>query len=328
VAKPIEIVRGAAAMETVALVGGTFELASTPSGAEVWQEGRRVGVTPYRVAEAVPGRHALTLKQTGFKDTAVALTVSARQSARESVALEKIGGAEPGQPWTIPELNLTLMPIAAGTFTMGDESGDADEKPLTRVTLTQPFWFGKTEVTQREWQAVMDGNPSNFQGENLPVEKVSWDEAMEFCQKLTARERAADRMPEGYAYTLPTEAQWEYACRAGTAGDYAGNLADMAWCSENSGKTTHAGGAKRANAWGLHDMHGNVWEWCADWYADKLPGGAVRDPTGAASGSDRVNRGGGWVDAAVHYRSANRGRDSPGVRFNDLGFRLALSVGP
>jgi formylglycine-generating enzyme required for sulfatase activity len=150
---------------------------------------------------------------------------------------------------------------------------------------------------------------------------------MGFCRKLTERERAAGRLPEGYAYTLPTEAQWEYACRAGTTGDYAGNLASMGWYKQNrnSGNQTHAVGQKQANAWGLYDMHGNVWEWCADWYADKLPGGSVRDPTGAASGSLRVFRGGGWGDGASLCRSASRSWGSPGSSISGLGFRLALS---
>jgi formylglycine-generating enzyme required for sulfatase activity len=257
--------------------------------------------------------------------------VRAKETARAHAMLEKFHGPEPRQRWTIPELGLELVPIAAGTFTMGSPASEQgrfdDEGPQPRVTLSKGYWLGKTEVTQREWQAVMGNTPSNFKGDNLPVEQVSWTEAMEFCRKLTERERAAGRLPEGYAYTLPTEAQWEYACRAGTSGDYAGNLDEMGWYGQNSGNKTHPVGQKKANGWGLHDMHGNVWEWCADWYGN-YPGGSVTDPKGPVSGSGRVNRGGGWVYSAQDCRSAVRGRSGPGNRSKNLGFRLALAPSP
>jgi formylglycine-generating enzyme required for sulfatase activity len=149
---------------------------------------------------------------------------------------------------------------------------------------------------------------------------------MEFCRKLTERERSAGRLPEGYEYTLPTEAQWEYACRAGATGPYGGdgNLNDMGWYNQNSGNTTHPVGKKLANAWGLYDMHGNVWEWCFDWYGN-YSGGTVRDPTGPASGSARVFRGGCWFQDGVGCRSAFRSWHEPGYRLFNLGFRLALS---
>jgi formylglycine-generating enzyme required for sulfatase activity len=173
----------------------------------------------------------------------------------------------------------------------------------------------------------MGANPSYFKnaGANAPVEGVSWDDAQEYCRKLTERERAAGRLPAGYEYSLPTEAQWEYACRAGTTGPYAGNgdLSSMGWYDDNSGSTTHPVGQKQANAWGLYDMHGNVWEWCHDWYGS-YPGGAVTDPTGASSGSYRVGRGGSWNLDAGFCRSALRIILDPSNRFINLGFRLAL----
>jgi formylglycine-generating enzyme required for sulfatase activity len=133
-------------------------------------------------------------------------------------------------------------------------------------------------------------------------------------------------LPEGYEYTLPTEAQWEYACRAGTTGLYAGsgNLDAMGWFTGNSGNQTHPVAQKQANAWGLYDMHGNVWEWCRDWYSH-YPGGSVRDPTGPSSGSVRVDRGGGWSSVPRRCRSAFRLGNVPGVRYLNLGFRLALA---
>jgi formylglycine-generating enzyme required for sulfatase activity len=250
---------------------------------------------------------------------------------------------------SIPDLNLDLVWMAPGSFLMGTPeqslimkwfylarekltklpnlgAGSDNERPVTWVTLTQPFWLGRTAVTQGQYEAVMGTNPSQFRGSDLPVETITWDEAMEFCQKLTDREKAAGRLPNGYAYTLPTEAQREYACRAGTEGPFAGDLDAMAWYNANSGNTTHPVGTKQPNAWGLCDMEGNVWEWCRDWYADKLPGGEVTNPMGPPSGSRRVFRGGSWVYDAALCRSAIRVDFVPRNRFNYVGFRLALSA--
>ena len=239
-------------------------------------------------------------------------------------------GPDEGQAWTIPDLGLELVPISTGEFIMGSSASESgrspDEGPQTRVTITRAFWLGKTEVTQGQWEALMGRNPSNFKGADRPVEQVSWNDAMEFCRKLTEREHLAGRLPEGFEYTLPTEAQWEYACRAGTTGEYGGggNLGDMGWYSQNSGNTTHPVGQKQANAWGLYDMHGNVWEWCLDWYGN-YPSGSVRDPMGTASGSRRVGRGGSWDYGSLNCRSTVRVGHDPGDRYFDLGFRLALS---
>lgn len=224
---------------------------------------------------------------------------------------------------TIDDLALVLAPIAPGTFQMGSNDGENDERPVTRVTLTRGFWLGKTEVTQAQWQVIMGENPSNFKGGDRPVEKVLWAEAMEFCRKLTARERTAGRLPDNYGYTLPTEAQWEYACRAGTTGPYAGKLDAMAWYDKNSGKETHPVARKQPNAWGLYDMHGNVWEWCLDWKGS-YPGGSVTDPTGASSGTYRVLRGAAWFYGAGECRSTLRYGNASDRRFNHVGFRVAL----
>jgi len=230
-----------------------------------------------------------------------------------------------GQSFTIPFPGITMVPIAPGNFTMGSESGKFDDgRPVTSVSLTQPFWIGKTEVTQKEWQTIMEYNPSVFKGEDLPVEEVSWDEAMSFCAKLTQIFRVNGGLPKGYVYTLPTEAQWEYACRAGTRGDYAGSLDSMGWYNKNSGDKTHRVGAKQANPWGLHDMHGNVWEWCLDYYADKLPGGTVQNPQGPRSGENRVWRGGGWRGPDWNCRSGARNGSIPSAN-SGLGFRVCLA---
>lgn len=200
-----------------------------------------------------------------------------------------------------------------------------------RVAISQGFWLGRHEVTQGQWTTLMGRNPSAFKelGADAPVEMVSWKDAMEFGRKLTERERAAGRLPAGYVYTLPTEAQWEYACRAGSNLPYAGELESMAWYgAKASGGSTHPVGKKAANAWGLFDMHGNVWEWCRDWYAEAyLPGvdgQPVADPLGPPAGAYRVNRGGSWRSSADTCRSAFRHWLAPNDRGNGLGFRLAL----
>ena len=227
---------------------------------------------------------------------------------------------------SLSAMGIDMIACAGGTFSMGSTRGGSREQPVRLVTLS-PFWLAKTEVTQAQWEAVMGSNPSYFKGGQLPVENVSWDDTMEFCRKLTERERQAGRLPAGTIYTLPTEAQWEYACRAGTTEDYAGGLDAMAWYGKNSGVTTHAVGTMRANAWGLHDMHGNVWEWCLDWYGPYL-GGRVTDPKGVPLGSNRVIRGGCWSIGAYGARSANRNFNVPGNRYDGIGFRPARSSVP
>jgi formylglycine-generating enzyme required for sulfatase activity len=200
--------------------------------------------------------------------------------------------------------------------------GTRSDETKHQVTLAKPFWLGRTQVTQAQWEAVMGSNPSHFKGKDLPVEQVSWEDAAEFCKKLNAK----GLLPTGWRWTLPTEAQWECACRAGTIGEHAGALDAMAWCDSNSDSKTHPVGTKQANAWGLSDMHGNVWEWCADWY-DNYPGDAATDPTGPSNGSDRVNRGGSWNSGGSFCRSAYRDGSLPGYRFRSAGFRVAAVPG-
>jgi formylglycine-generating enzyme required for sulfatase activity len=173
----------------------------------------------------------------------------------------------------------------------------------------------------------MGTNPSSFTaaGKDAPVERVSWRDAMDFCRKLTAREREAGRLPAGYAFTLPTEAQWEYACRAGTTGAYPGNPDAMAWTLGNSDGTTHPVATKQPNAWGFYDMMGNVLEWCYDWY-DAYPREPATDPRGPRHGYYRMARGGSWRMAAPVARSASRAGGSEGRLDYTMGFRVALSA--
>ena len=252
----------------------------------------------------------------------------------------------------------------------------ADEAPQTRVTLSKGFWLGRTHVTIGQWKSVMGRDVRGqlmhlidddalydlggkrqtirdymrFSRENaaqylanedadLPMYFVSWDDAMEFCRRLNALERAANRLPSGYEYDLPTEAQWEYAARAGTRGaTYAEPLNDIGWYAENSaqgydGKGLNVGAGaiggprtvagKRPNNWGLYDMAGNVWQWCRDWYGP-YSGGEVTDPTGPAVGSARVNRGGSFGSGPGDERSASRADNPPAEASAYRGFRLAL----
>jgi len=221
----------------------------------------------------------------------------------------------------VNSIGMKLVYIPPGTFMMGDSGGTADEKPVHRVQISKGFWMGQTEVTQAEYQKVTDTNPSGFKnGDNRPVEQVSWDDAMAFCQKLSAN--------EGKTYTLPTEAQWEYACRAGTTtrwafGDSESDFNTYGWCGMNSGSQTHPVGKKKANPFNLFDMCGNVWEWCLDWYGENYyENSSSVDPQGPHSGAFRVLRGGSWVDPPASHRSGIRGKRTARLGRHNVGFRV------
>jgi formylglycine-generating enzyme required for sulfatase activity len=214
------------------------------------------------------------------------------------------------------KLDLVLVP--AGSFTMGD----AIDKPAHKVTITKPFYLGKYEVTQEQWEAVMGSNPSHFKGPKNPVEQVSWDDCQQFLVKLNAKSGG-----QGSKFVLPTEAQWEYACRAGSTGKFCfgddeKQLGEYAWYKVNSGDKPQPVGEKKPNIFGLHDMHGNIWEWCQDWYGE-YGAEAVRDPSGPTTGSIRVYRGGSWDDGGRYCQSACRYLDVPGGRGYYLGLRVA-----
>jgi formylglycine-generating enzyme required for sulfatase activity/Leucine-rich repeat (LRR) protein len=228
-------------------------------------------------------------------------------------------------------VTMEMVLIPAGEFMMGSPESDgiaaSNAKPQHRVRITKAFYLGKYEVTQEQWEALMGSNRSCFKGPKNPVERVKWDDCQEFVRKLN--EKAGDT---GGLFRLPTEAEWEYACRAGSTtpwyfGDDESSLAEYAWYDSNSVETTRPVGQKKPNAWGLYDMHGNVWEWCADWYnREYYKESPMEDPTGPASGESRVNRGGGWRDGngAKYCRAAFRGTTAPGYWGDDLGFRVAL----
>jgi formylglycine-generating enzyme required for sulfatase activity len=244
------------------------------------------------------------------------------------------------------DLNATvamdMIWVPSGTFTMGSPTTEAgrqsDREDEHNVSLTKGFYLGKYEVTQAQYEAVIGTNPSEFNATgngNRPVEKVTWTEAVAFCTQLTTQEQAAGRLPAGWAYVLPTESQWEYACRAGTTTAYswgatiASSNANYNWDGGandgNDFKQTRDVGEYAANSWGFFDMHGNVWEWTVDWYQAAYPSGnPVVDPSGPASGSNRVLRGGSWSSGGTHLRSAKRDSSTPGHRGSHIGFRVGF----
>ena len=197
------------------------------------------------------------------------------------------------------------------------------------VTIGHDFWIGKYEVTQGEFMGVLGRNPSHFTGNsNRPVEKITFFDAVDFCLALTRREQKAGHLPTGYEYRLPTEAEWEYACRAGSTnlfafGDDAAVADQYAWTAENCDAGTHPVGLKRPNPWGLYDVHGNVWEWCADWFAP-YPAAPLTDPLGPSTSKYKVFKGGGWNQDVEYARASSRFMMSPSNGIHFVGFRLAL----
>ena len=217
-------------------------------------------------------------------------------------------------------MKMVLLP--EGVFSMGSslcENGREHDEFLHEVRLSQAFYIGSAEVTQGQWKDVMGFENCNFKGDNLPVEKVSWKQAMEFCRKLSEK--------EGKVYSLPSEAQWEYACRADGEGSFSGGgLDEMGWYFGNSEKTTHIVGSKKANGWGLYDMHGNVAEWCLDGYGGDYPEGKVTDPVGDAEGKYKVFRGGAWSHFERAARCAARSSAPASYQLKYVGFRVVMQA--
>ena len=273
---------------------------------------------------AVEDGHVYLLKQLDWRRNVLFKISMERANTRPAAPAPKeitvdLGGG----------LKLEVVLIPAGEFLMGSPDPDKDaqtqEKPQHRVRITKPFYLGKYPVTQEQWEAVMGGNPSHFKGPMSPVEMVSWDDCQKFLNKLSAKSGNHRRK-----FRLPTEAQWEYACRAGSAtcyyfGDGESALGEYAWHNANSDSRTHPVGEKKPNAWGLYDMHGNVWQWCEDWFDDNFyKGTPVDDPAGPSAGSDRVSRGGSWSYTAKFCRSASRNGNGLDNCNNNLGFRVSL----
>jgi formylglycine-generating enzyme required for sulfatase activity len=270
-------------------------------------------------------------------------TPAPRPTVPRLVAVEPAPAPVPDEPAKLltNTIGMKLVLVPSGVFLMGspdsDEDAQAIEKPQHRVQITRPFYLGASAVTQGQYRVVTGESPSRFKGsDDLPVEQVSWNDAVGFCNKLSEREGVTPYYQSGMAsppgaegYRLPTEAEWEYACRGGSAtrfsfGDDESSLGEYAWFRGNSGNRTHPVGQKRPNAFGLYDMHGNVWEWCWDGceenYYGKSPGA---DPLGPSQAAYGVFRGGGWNYYPRDCRSAYRNWGTPEFRYYYVGFRVA-----
>jgi formylglycine-generating enzyme required for sulfatase activity len=348
---------------------GIIELVNLPNDAEVLVDGQEVAVTwpgggkPATVT-VKPGKHRIAVKKDGIEISGEEVNVVANGKEKFTVRFVASGkspheGPKAYQLESITNsIGMTLTLIPAGEFFMGspDEAVEAEitEVPSHRVRITKPFYFGVTEVTQAEYESVMGNNPSYFSPkgegrhrvagqstEQLPVECVSWSDAIQFCNKLSEKDGKKPfysitgpviRIEDwnGQGYRLPTEAEWEYACRAGTAtptlfsfGDNPLDLAKYGWFRANSDERTHPASKKPPNGFGLHDMHGNVWEWCWDYFDDAFyQRSPTSDPVGPAGPSNRVIRGGSWDNRLRQCRSAHR-QAGEGRRHN-VGFRIAL----
>lgn len=274
--------------------------------------------------------------------TTAALGVNTQTEGKKAPLLQKktnaYNGPKQGDIIT-NRIGMKLVYIPAGDFMMGSHDGASNEKPVRKVTISKGFYMGVTEVTQAQYKALMDANPSYFKDDNKPLERVNRDDAMGFCRKLSQR--------DGKIYTLPTEAQWEYACRGGTTTEYSfgsseselykfGNYCDKSnttgysWQDKRNDDgydKTAAVGSYRPNSFGLYDMHGNVWEWCRDWFDERYysKGGTV-DPENTQSTGFHLLRGGNWRNWASVCRSATRFRLTPGYRSNSAGFRVVLEA--
>ncbi len=346
-------------MATAALFLPKFRVASSDRGELLlYVDGNHRGRAPVTL-QFLPGTHLISLVRRlddGYSVFSKNGTfVAGRPYALPAVTFDRTrpleqlslpdhlrGEVETKLRGVVNSIGIKLALIPAGEFQMGSPGSDSEasrnEKPQHAVRITKPFYLGVTEVTQEQYERVMGTNPSRFKGPQLPVENVSWEDAVEYCRKLSALpvERSAGRV-----YRLPTEAEWEYACRAGSTTRYyfdddgstwdfggdASMLGEHGWYKGNSVFKTQPVGQKKPNEWGLYDMHGNVWEWCSDWFsANYYANSPLEDPTGHASGSRRVCRGGSWSDAAELCRSASRSWYRPGHRYDNLGFRVAFSL--
>jgi formylglycine-generating enzyme required for sulfatase activity len=312
---------------------GTVQVMTIPTNASLeltGDGGEHYTATGRKTFLDVPiGNYELTTKAAGYKTHKESFRLKADETAVKQITLKE--GSD------VPD---NMVFVQGGTFQMGSNDGDSDEKPIHTVTVSD-FYIGKYEVTQKEWKEIMGNNPSYRKGDNLPVEQVSWYDAVEFCNKKSEKEGlqkcysgsgtgiTCDFTKNGYR--LPTEAEWEYAVRGGDKSrgyKYSGsnNIADVAWYNNNSGFETHQVGSKQANELGIYDMSGNVWEWCWDWYdANYYSKSPSNNPQGPSSGSYRVLRGGGWRNYAGLCRVAYRYNDDPDGSGSRMGFRVARS---
>lgn len=255
-----------------------------------------------------------------------------RQSSNGEVAAQTIASGTSGTRivFDLPSgATLPVRWISAGSFEMGSpdsESGRVDDEVLHEVTLSDGYFIAETELTQQQWVSLMPDNPSRGSGPQRPTETIGWEDCRRFCRELTRHQSSNGDLPEGWEWDLPTEAQWERACRAGTQGPFSGSLDAVGWYSGNSDGVTHAAGGKKANSWGLQDMHGNVAEWCVDWFsAYSTNRNNWIDPVGPIWSFAPVVRGGSFRSKANECRAAARSAGMPDSVPNDgLGFRPVL----
>ena len=274
---------------------------------------------PLRNSGHEAGDFVFVKSKTAGRGAALAAVATPAPSAAPDAAGPAAARSVAVAPVARNRVGMELVYVPPGDFLMGAEKGWPIEKPVRRVTIREGFYMGRHEVTRAQWHQVMGGS---FVGcDDCPVEQVTWDEAQSFIQKL-------NELKDGFRYRLPSEAEWEYACRAGSTLDTAGYLDELAWYEANSGKRPHPVGQKQPNAFGLYDMHGNVWEWVEDyWHASY--DGAPSDGSAWLAGGDqtkRVMRGGSWYNAAQQIRSAQRGGQPPARRHNTIGFRVAADA--
>lgn len=302
---------------------------------------------PHTAFNLEPGvRAEITVQPQNHMAVVYSIVPRPNQRLQWTVPLLVLPGPEKGEPWMVPGLGLAMVWLEAGEFVMGSPLQEVmrlpNEGPQTRVTISSPFWMSSHEVSQAQFTRLMPYNPSAFRGPLLPVDSISWDEAVAFTHKLTERERLAGRLPDGFVYRLPTEAEWEFAARAGTTtpfslpGPVHAGVANVqgGYPPQRTGTVAIASGVTQSlpvgsfapNPWGLFDMHGNVREWVLDGFTDRLPGGQLTSPL--RPGSDhqpRVTRGGSWAELAHRSRSAARDKLSPGARDSAQGFRIVLA---
>ena len=293
---------------------GTLNVMSTPGMAEVYVDGKLIGRTPM-MHDVLVGSRKVVIRKQGFKD--FEQSVSVVENKMTDIVATMVEYKDEPYIETVKGLNMKMIFVEGGTFAMGSTSGDSDEKPVHNVTLDS-YYIGETEITQAQWRAVMGTNPSSYTGDNRPVERVSWNEAQEFCKKLSEL--------TGKKYVLPTEAQWEYAARGGNKSKgytYSGSnsVGEVAVYSDNKVNAHSNVKSKKPNELGIYDMSGNVLEWCSDWYSS-YSSSVQTNPQGPSSGSNRVLRGGSWYNSSSYCRVADRHYDNPSGRYTNCGFRV------
>lgn len=299
------------------------------TGRQMIVEGAPNGI--YTVILSAPGWHDMIVVVTiepGRRNLIQTKLVPIDEKQAEEVSTGSGGSDAPSlyANFNLVNPNIRMIWISPGQFDIGSNVGPSHETPVTNVRLTDGFWLGETEVTQEQYQTVMGSNPSRFRGPDRPVENVSRNDVQRFLIELNRIEREAGRLPLGYAYALPSESQWEYAARAGSAEEAPAEVEAVGWFAGNSGGETRSVRRKAANKWGLYDMLGNVWEWCLD-TKEPYPGGSVSNYAfrGLNPSARYVYRGGSWWDPASTLRPAYRNDGYSTLSWQTVGFRLALS---